>query len=203
MIATLRQNHAVSVYSFDSALNGPHHAFRSNDSRATRATAVTPKASASAGSSEPQSSKEVGPDWAELVRPVGVETRLGESLVDLIRQTSGRSLSGIVVISDGGANAGVDPQTAIELARVTKVRLVTVGVGSIVQPVNLQISGLQTPSDVHVGDAFEFTAFLQSQGFAGKRAVVELLAKPENVPGEPTLIESRRSEEHTSELQSQ
>ena len=195
LIAALRLNHAVSVYSFDSALNGPHHAFRSNDPRAMRATAVIPKAGEAgeaAGSNAAQPApKEVGPDWAELVRPVGVETRLGESLVDLIRQTSGRSMSGIVVISDGGANAGVDPQTAIDLARVSKVRLVTVGVGSIVQPVNLQISGLQTPSDVHVGDAFEFTAFLQSQGFAGKRAIVELLAKPENVPGETTLIESR------------
>ena len=191
LIATLRQNHAVSVYSFDSTLNGPHHTFRSNDPRALRATAVTPKADEAPGSGVAKQPDDAGPDWAELVRPVGVETRLGESLVDLIRQTSGRSMSGIVVISDGGANAGVDPQTAIDLARTSKLRLVTVGVGSIVQPVNLQISGLQTPSDVHIGDAFELTAFIQSQGFAGKRAVVELLAKPENVPGDPTLIESR------------
>lgn len=199
LIETLRKDHAVSVYSFDSTLNGPHHVFRSNDPRAARMNAVTPGALKTEAAQTPNdgASKdgakpaETGPDWDELLRPVGVETRLGESLVDLIRQAGGKSLSGIIVLSDGGANAGVDPQSAIELARTSKVRLVTVGVGSILQPVNLQVAGIQAPSDVHVGDAFEFTTFVQGQGFKGRRAVVELLTKPEDVQGEPTLLESR------------
>ncbi len=191
LIDTLRKDHAVSVYSFDSALNGPHHVFRSNDPRAARLNAVTPGAVTAVPQVDDKQSAAAGPEWDELLRPIGVETRLGESLIDLIRQTGGKSLSGIVVLSDGGANAGVDPQSAVELARSSKVRLVTVGVGSIQQAVNLQVAGIQAPSDVHVGDAFEFTTFVQSQGFKGRRAVVELLSKPEDVQGEPTLLESR------------
>lgn len=203
LIETLRKDHAVSLYSFDSALNGngPHHVFRSNDPRAARMNAVTPGSVKDPGSeaaqdndSKASNKADVAPDWDEALRPIGVETRLGESLIDLIRQASGKSFSGIVVLTDGGANAGVDPQSAIELARTLKVRLVTVGVGSILQPINLQVAGIQAPSDVHVGDAFEFTTFVQGQGFKGRRAVVELLSKPEDVQGEPTLIESREVE---------
>lgn len=188
LIATLRKNHSVSVYSFDSALNGPHYTFRTLNSRASQPTAPTQAAG------EPSKPDSSAPNWDEITRPVGLETRLGESLIDLVRQISSRSLSGVIVVTDGGSNAGVDPQMAIELARTAKTRLVTVGVGSIQQPVNLQVVALQAPSDVHVGDAFEVSAFLQSQGFAGRRAVVELLQKPEDQQGEPVLVDSREIE---------
>jgi hypothetical protein len=185
LIANLRKNHSVSIYSFDSALNGPHHSLRTLDPRAvvtarnvpTDATAPVPD--------------EAAPDWQELVRPVGLETRLGESLVELIRQISSKSLSGIVLLTDGGSNAGIDPQAAIELARTSRTRLAAVGVGSIQQPVNLQIAALQAPSDVHAGDSFEVTAYVQSQGLSGKKATIELLSKPEEVQGEPTLLASK------------
>lgn len=189
LIATLRKNHAVSIYSFDSALNGPHHTFRTQNPRAGRTADIAVTATGA-----PQPDSEKTPNWDDIVRPTGLETRLGESLVDLIRQISNRSLSGVIVVTDGGSNAGVDPQTAIELARAAKTRLVTVGVGSIQQPVNLQVVALQAPSDVHVGDAFELSAFIQAQGLAGKRAIVELLLKPEDVQGEPVLAESREIE---------
>ena len=44
MLEELRKNHAVSVYSFDSALNGPHAALRSQDSRAIVKSAAAPSA---------------------------------------------------------------------------------------------------------------------------------------------------------------
>ena len=47
LLDELRKNHAVSVYSFDSALNGPHAAFLSQDPRATAKTALAGAASAS------------------------------------------------------------------------------------------------------------------------------------------------------------
>ena len=50
--------------------------------------------------------------WTEAMDPHGVETRLGKALSELIRQSAGRTLSGIVILSDGGQNSGVDPATA-------------------------------------------------------------------------------------------
>ncbi|MFP6764153.1 MAG: hypothetical protein VB858_11055, partial [Planctomycetaceae bacterium] len=186
LIETLQKNHTVSVYSFESKLNGPHAIFRSQDPRVAEiATAVN---SGEDGDSEPSPSST---DWAEIARPAGLETRLGESLTDLIRQISDRSLSGIVVVSDGGSNAGVDPESAVELARNARTRLITIGTGSTEQPINLQVASLQAPSDVHIGDPFEIAAFVQGQGMAGRRAVVELLSKPENIDGAPGQVASR------------
>jgi len=181
MLEELRKNHAVSVYSFDFALNGPHAALRSQDARAVVKSAAT-----SAGGDA--TSLEETVDWNQIVDPVGLETRLGESLLELIRSISGNSLSGIVVITDGASNSGIDPDKAVEAAKELKARLITVGVGSTRQPVNIQIASVQAPSDVHVGDAFEISAFVQAQGLAGQNAIVELLGRPENSEGDASKL---------------
>ncbi len=178
LLDELRKNHAVSVYSFDSALNGPHVALRSQDPRAAVKSAMAQTTADQAG--DPEESI----DWNQIVDPTGLETRLGESLLELIRSTGGNSLSGIVVVTDGASNSGIDPGKAAEAAKESKARLITVGVGSTRQPVNIQIASIQAPSDVHVGDAFEISAFIQAQGLAGQNATVELLGRPEDSEGD-------------------
>tara|TARA_R110002072_G_scaffold287242_2_gene452754 strand:- start:108449 stop:110935 length:2487 start_codon:yes stop_codon:yes gene_type:complete len=182
LLEELQRSHAVSVYSFDSALNGPHAALRSEDPRAIVKSAATPSGSGKAASPEETI------DWNQIVDPVGLETRLGESLLELIRSISGNSLSGIVVVTDGASNSGIDPDKAVEAAKELKARLITVGVGSTRQPVNIQIASVQAPSDVHVGDAFEIAAFVQAQGLAGQNAVVELLGRPEESEGDASKL---------------
>ena len=190
LIQELRKNHSVSVYSFDTALNGPHRVFRSEDPRAGSQKAVATPA-ASDGPDSKAGEKVTDANWSQLVEPIGLETRLGESLLELIRSVSGTSLSGIVVLTDGASNAGIDPVTAIEQARTSKTRIVTVGVGSTRQPVNIQVASVQSPSDVHVGDAFEITAFVQAQGLSGQTAIVELLGRPEESDAEPLALGNR------------
>jgi len=131
------------------------------------------------------------PDWAKIVEPNGLETRLGESLVQLIREVSSETLSGIVVISDGGNNAGIDPSTAREAALAAKVRLLTVGVGSTERPINLQLANVQAPTHVHMGDGFSLTAFVQGQGLAGRTVEVELLSKLEQDEGELAVVDTQ------------
>ena len=162
MLEELRKNHSVSVYSFDSALNGPHAALRSQDPRAIVKSATDFSAD-------------------------GEATPLEET-VELIRSISGNSLSGIVVVTDGASNSGIDPGKAVEAAKELKARLITVGVGSTRQPVNIQIASVQAPSDVHVGDAFEISAFVQAQGLAGQNAIVELLGRPEDSEGDASKL---------------
>lgn len=185
LLEELRKNHAVSVYSFDSALNGPHVALRSLDPRAIVKSGVAQVTADQA--SDPEETL----NWNQIVDPIGLETRLGESLLELIRATSGNSLSGIVVVTDGASNSGIDPGKAIEAAKELKARLVTVGVGSTRQPVNIQIASIQAPSDVHVGDAFEISAFIQAQGLAGQNAKVELLGRPEDSEGDANKLGSK------------
>ena len=70
-------------------------------------------------------------------RPRGTETRLGQALRQLIHDERGTPLSGIVVLSDGGQNAGISPEAAVELAREAKIPIFTVGLGSDRQPTNV------------------------------------------------------------------
>jgi hypothetical protein len=114
-------------------------------------------------------------DWPARLQPQQVETRLGESLQELLRQIAvGRTLSGVVVISDGGQNAGVEPAAARDRALQTKTRLITVAVGGTNQPQNVQIADVQSPTDVQLGDKFDLSVFLQGQGLPQGTVQLEL-----------------------------
>lgn len=186
LIAELQRNHDVSIFTFDSTQAGPHWQFRTKDPRVVGARTI------SAASQEAQASaQQGGPNWEEILKPRGVETRLGESVLELVRQVSGKSLSGVIVISDGAANSGIDPASASHFAAQSKARLVTIGVGGTKPPVNLSIASVQAPTDAHLGDPFEITAFVQAEGLTGKTATVELLSRPEGETSEPSLLESK------------
>ncbi len=167
LLQRLRRDHEVSLFTFDNALAGPHF--------------VAPLAVTGAGEeSAPQ------PEWRPLLQPKGVETRLGEALGELIRQAAGRTLSGIVVVTDGGANAGVDASTAHERAVAAKARLIAIGVGGTDQPINLQVADVQVPTDVQLGDKFDLTAFIQGEGLSGRDVTVTLQAT--SAEGETTVL---------------
>jgi hypothetical protein len=211
LVTELRKQHNVRVYTFDSGLTGPHAVYPSQAERieagagagtsagdtneAAAGAPETPTAARTekdAASPPPAKGSKAAVDWNEVVRPRGLETRLGEAVNEAVRQLSGRTLSGIVLISDGNSNAGIEPSTAQEIAKRAEARLFTVGVGSTEQPVNLQVVSIQAPSDVHLNDPYDFSAFVQGFGLKGRKATVELLVRPEgDEKVQPKVIETR------------
>ena len=191
LIDELRKLHDVSIYTFDSKLEGPHGVLQS-----LKAAAVRESLDDSAKSGDGKSTADTIPvvhiDYTKLLDPRGRETRLGESLNDLIRDISGRTLSGIVLFSDGGSNAGIEASGAHDLARQTLTRLVTVGVGSIKKPINLAVANIQAPTDVHLGDPYEIKALIQGQGLAGQTVKVKLLVRADGDEGEPTELTTKQ-----------
>jgi hypothetical protein len=177
LVAELRKSHGLHVYTFDGKVT--------ERARLPRVVPVGPSTAKSDAKTP-----EVTPDWEGWLNTAGVETRLGEVLQETLRTEADETLSGIVVVTDGGANAGVDPAVAVSLAKASKSRLFPVGVGSTVRPINVQVAGVQAPAIAHMGDKFTLTAFVTAQGLAGKRLAVELLAR-DGGQGEPSLIESR------------
>ncbi len=182
LIEELREKHDVSLYTFDSQLEGPHQVFRRDfrtESNAESTTGIE---------SDPSGEKSL--DWDEVLRARGLETRLGETVLNLVRQLGGKTLSGIVLLSDGAANSGIDPDSAANAARAANARILTVGVGSVEQPVNLQLASLQAPTDVFVGDQYEISAFVRSQGLEGRNAIVELQMRAEGEELAPAIVAS-------------
>ncbi|MEN6459246.1 MAG: VWA domain-containing protein [Thermoguttaceae bacterium] len=128
-------------------------------------------------SSESPATKEPVIDWAKLLHPTGTETRLGQALRQLIQDERGTPVSGIIVLSDGGQNAGIAPDGAIEAAREAKIPIFSVGLGSARQPTNVAISDLAVPARAYPGDHYTVTAYLQSQGLAGKLVTVQVFSR--------------------------
>jgi hypothetical protein len=190
LIDELRKKHEVAIYKFGSKLEGPLHIFPSKDGRATTLE-----------DAEADSPKPTGTDgpvnWKDLLTSSGTETRMGQSVLELTGKVSGETLSGIVILGDGGSNAGVDVKAANSVAQNTRprIRLITVGVGSSKQQVNLRVANIQGPTDVHLGDAYELSAFVQAEGMKKGQSLqldVDLLARPvADKDAKPTLIEQR------------
>lgn len=123
---------------------------------------------------------------------LGQQTRLGEALLELIGVESGETLSGIVVLSDGESNAGVDTEVARSAAIAAGARIITVGFGSSEKPLNLQLQKIQAPTYAHVGDNFEITAFLTGQGLAGRTGEVVLSVQDERTSSIPTVLQTKQ-----------
>lgn len=168
LVEELRKTHIVDVYTFDADLSP----------QAARLDRVT-------GTPTPASV-----DWPKVTEPRGSMTRLADSLDKLLVEARSKTLSGVVIFSDGASNAGRDVRVANERARDQGVRLFAVGVGGTQPPVNIAVEKLVSPSDVQKGDGFEITALIQALNAAGKTATVELLEKGPNDP-EPTVVDSR------------
>ncbi len=192
VLSELSKKHAVSIYTFDSTLAGPW-AIVSED--IVRFVDVVPEKG-----SDPESQKGQTPfpatvsldettstpiadaitdptalaKWNTIIQPRGAETRIGESLYQLIGQISGRTLSGVVLISDGRSNTGLDVEPARVRAERSGTRLITVGVGSQKPQLNLWVAGMQSPTDVHQGDPFDITVMLEGTASKGEQAIVRL-----------------------------
>ena len=118
-------------------------------------------------------------DWAVALQPTGLETRIGDALRYLVDRESGGPIAGIVLISDGNHNAGIDPRVAVEIARQAEIPLFTVGMGLDRRPINVRIADLQAPSRVYPGDSFTVTGFLQAYGMEGRSVKVQLFSRPD------------------------
>ncbi|HUT92864.1 MAG TPA: vWA domain-containing protein [Thermoguttaceae bacterium] len=180
----------------DDAADGPHASVPSqasdppaseNDrSGAGVPSSETPGESETAAARDAagQSAADEQIDWREALAPTGAQTRLGQALRELVHDERGSPVAGIVVFSDGGQNAGISPEAAIEAARTAKVPIFTVGLGSLKRAVNVRVVKLEVPPLAYPGDPYVATGLIQAQGLAGESATVELLMREADEEGQ-------------------
>ena len=189
LLTELSQTHVVSVYTFDETLRGPWAVVSDGEVRfvdeqestadlspaagpaaGTRVTLQNEQQTAAAAPESPQSVER----WRRMLQPDGGETRLGEAVYQLTGQLAGRTLAGVVVVTDGRGNAGLDTEAARLRAQRTETRLIATGVGSLKPQLNLWVSGMQSPLDVHQGDPFDISVSLQGAAATGQTALIRL-----------------------------
>lgn len=166
LLAALGRRHEVSLWRFDAdaeqvtLLPAP----------GADAAPAIPAATADGAETTPPAA-----GWRERIRPLGFETRLGEALGAVLDQEPGESLAGVVVVTDGASNGGLDAAAAAAALARAGVAVHAVGVGAERLPANVRVADVLAPARVFPGDRFGVSAFLQAQGLEGTTARVELL----------------------------
>jgi hypothetical protein len=174
LLPALRPRHEVSVWRFDADAEPLVRLPRGAEMAAEEQPAVAKEAAAddTAGN----------PGWQSRLEPRGYETRLGEAVARVLESEPKGVLAGIIVLSDGGNNAGIDPRSAATAASAAGVHVHTVGVGADTLPANVRVADLLAPSRVVPGDRFAVSAFLQPQALAGQTVRVELVERAAEEP---------------------
>ncbi|MCC6125131.1 MAG: VWA domain-containing protein [Pirellulales bacterium] len=191
LLEQLRKTHDVSIFQFNDDLLADRSLTLPKISGDKTAPPL-PNSLRSASGERP-SDKTL--DWSEFLKPGGAETRLGQALRQLIHNERGAQLSGIVLVSDGGQNAGISPDAAAALAQEMKLPIFTVGLGSDKRPTDVRVSDLAMPARAYPGDKYTVTGYIQAQHMAGQVVTVELLSRPANSSvkeeGTGKVLESR------------
>ena len=175
LLAALRPRHEVSVWRFDADAEPVARLPRGVEVAAVEAT-TTAEATAApepAGTMHPSADS----GWRSRLAPRGYETRLGEAVVRVLDAEPKGVLAGMIVLSDGGNNSGIDPQSAATAAAAAAVPVHPLGVGADTLPANVRVADLLAPARVFPGDRFAVAAFLQPQALAGQTVRVELVER--------------------------
>ncbi len=141
--------------------------------------------------------------WQKELIPRGTKTRIGDAVRAVVKKERGGSIAGIVVMTDGGNNAGVDGSVAAKAAAIAGIPIYAVGLGSDQTPVNARVVDLEAPKRVFPGDNFSLTGYVQAHGLDGRRVRVELLSAPDDEKGQTNndpLQDAKFEEEKTIRL---
>ena len=137
-----------------------------------------PKEEASESTSDDIQPTAISIDWQNELDAKGAETRLGEAVRSLVGQERGGPIAGVIVVSDGGSNSGIEYNIAANTAKEANIRIFTVGAGSIDQPKNVRLVDLEAPPRVFPGDKFTVRAYVQSTGITTEESLnVELRSR--------------------------
>ncbi|HEY1067101.1 MAG TPA: hypothetical protein VGE52_13350 [Pirellulales bacterium] len=101
-------------------------------------------------------------------------TRIDAAVALAIDEAAGRSMAGIVLLSDGQDAGAGEPSPAAAIALTPPAPIFAVPIGSTLRFRDVSIVSLFAPTTVSRGDQITVSVVLESQGFAGRTVPVEL-----------------------------
>ncbi|QDU88734.1 hypothetical protein Pla175_21160 [Pirellulimonas nuda] len=105
--------------------------------------------------------------------PTLSSTPLGDALTEGARVLGGPTLAAMVLVSDGGQNAGRDP---VEAAAVVGAPVYTIGVGPTRLAPRIQIVELVASETAYPDDPFEVTVVIETQGDWSSDAALKIVS---------------------------
>ncbi len=188
LIEDLRNQHDVSLWAFDAAWRriGQWDRRRANDSAARE----NQTASSRPTREDSNSDDDAQPEHVDLeqLAPLGAETRLGDALEAILATPAGGPLAGVLLVSDGGQNRGVDPLAMADEFAAAKTPIIAIGVGSTEPRRNVRVQELIAPSRAYPDDKVAVRALLQGESYNGRTVTVELLSRDAGSEGAAVRI---------------
>jgi uncharacterized membrane protein len=111
--------------------------------------------------------------WVDKLEGKGQLSALGDAVREVISRKRGQPLAGILLVSDGASNSGVQPVDAAILAGKDRVPIYAYGVG-ITSPRDVIISNIFAQEVAFAKDEVPVSVRVQSTGMAGQTATVML-----------------------------
>ena len=110
-------------------------------------------------------------------KPAQPVTALGDSIRQVLAANRGQPISGILVITDGASNRGMQPAEAATLARQDGVPLFLYGVG-VTEPHDVVVRSLDAPRLGFLNERIKVRAQLETNGYPGQAVRLELRDTP-------------------------
>jgi uncharacterized membrane protein len=108
----------------------------------------------------------------QLGPAVAPATHIGASLEQLVTQTGGLPLGAVVLLSDGGDNAGGVDRSAIDALRNRHIPVYTVGFGAEAVPQDVEVEDVVVASRALAGSRLSATVKWQQRGYGGRRSTL-------------------------------
>src|SRR5882672_3189624 len=112
-------------------------------------------------------------NWVEKLNGAGPLSAVGDAVREVISRKRGQPLAGILLVSDGASNSGVQPLEAATLAGKDHMPIYAYGVG-ITSPRDIILSSIFASEVAFAKDELPVSVRVQSTGMAGQTATVQL-----------------------------
>lgn len=125
------------------------------------------------------------------LKPDGQATDLSGAVRGALEEAAGKTIAGIVVISDGKVNAGEHPSAVAGLLKERGIPIYAFGLGNPDPPKNIKVLGLRLPPRVYKKDAVLIQGQVGATGYAGEKLKVVLERQKQGSAEAPTIVQQK------------
>ncbi|MBN1419235.1 MAG: VWA domain-containing protein [Planctomycetes bacterium] len=120
---------------------------------------------------------EADPDAARIllrgIEPDLPATHLGSAIEEAAARTTGRSIAGVILLTDGASNGGIEPIEAARRLRDRGIPILPIGLG-LADPPDVRIDALIVQGTVFAKDRVPVRIRVSSRGYTGKEGALRL-----------------------------
>ncbi len=192
VLRRLRNNNSVKLYSFDSEARLLASLSAGGKPEATDAASNGDGQDARPEGDRPATTNAATTDAIpERFEANGSATNLERALRRSVESLGNAPIAGVVLLTDGGFNAGASSDDIAGYARERHLPVHVIGIGDPTTPRNVRVTEILAPPNALQKDPFALTATLSAEGMDGERIRVDLHEQNMSEGSESKLVTTK------------